>query len=359
MGCGSVKSARTVAPAEADAGTLVQRIKELEAALAAERSARQKAEADAQAAHAALSQGPGKLTLDVQLTNLAGDTLARSKVDPTLCNGAELKRLIEEQAQESNTNTTGPLILVNPHDETTRISDREPLLCDRLGLVGTVLQATSTSTFIVQAMSHPMEDLANLQHDAPQPDYGSIAIHDGALHFYGHGELNVRAGVRNDAPLAWLEAPSVPVWTATVSCKLEVAHSQVISLFTVYDGPNGAGALGFSFGPRTWGGNGIGYQSMNRQDKNGSDGQHCDFDADPFAWHQLRMRKSEDANHESLYDLAYRPLRESAEEAPWTQCEDSVRPFRNLHGHRIALGLKQGSGGPSEIVFKDLMVCEG
>ena len=144
-------------------------------------------------------------------------------------------------------------------------------------------------------------------------------------------------------------------------CKLVDAHDLVISLFTVYDGPDGSGTLAFSFGPRTWSGVGVGYQSMNQQDYNGDDGQHCFLDADPFAWHELRMCKREDASGGSVFDFAFRPISEDAEEAQWIQCAHSVPPFRGLHGTRIAIGLKQGGGWwkSSQITFKGLSVVEG
>ena len=41
------------------------------------------------------SAGAGELALDVQVLNMAGDTLAQSRVDPRLCNGIVLKHLIE------------------------------------------------------------------------------------------------------------------------------------------------------------------------------------------------------------------------------------------------------------------------
>ena len=186
-------------------------------------------------------------------------------------------------------------------------------------------------------------------------------MRDGVLYVLGHRDLNVWDGVRCNAPLAWIDAPLAPVWTATVSCKLVQAHEEVISLFTVYDGPDGAGALAFSFGPRTWSGIGVGYQSMNLQDYNGHDGRHCFLDADPFAWHELRMCKREDASRGSVFDFAFRPLDDNAQ---WIQCAQSVLPFRRLHGTRIALGLKQGGRSRrrwrfSEISFKDLSVVAG
>ena len=100
---------------------------------------------------------------------------------------------------------------------------------------------------------------------------------------------------------------------------------------------------------------------MNLQDYNGHDGQHCFLDANPFTWHELRMCKREDASGGSVFDFAFRPIHEDAEEGQWIQCADSVLPFRGFRGTRIALGLKQGGGRRkhSEITFKGLSVVEG
>ena len=199
------------------------------------------------------SAGAGELALDVQVLNIAGNTIARSRVDPRLCNGIELKRLIADQAQEPSSHASGKVILMGPNGE--RIGDSEPLITDRLGLL-----LTMTPTLVLQAIRQPAVDFATLHLDCPEPHSGSIEMRDDVLHVFGRGDLNVCDGVRCSAPLAWVEAPLAPVWTATVWCKLVEAHDLVISLFTVYDGPDGSGTLAFSFGPSTWSGSEVGYQ---------------------------------------------------------------------------------------------------
>ena len=73
------------------------------------------------------------------------------------------------------------------------------------------------------ASAGPVED-ERIEDAAAASDSGSIEMHDDELHVFGRGDLNVWDGVRCSAPLAWVEAPLAPVWTATVWCMLVDAH---------------------------------------------------------------------------------------------------------------------------------------
>ena len=96
------------------------------------RSGASRADNENGAENATGSVSAGELALDVQVVNMAGDTLAQSRVDPRLCNGIMLQHLIADQAQYA----TGRVILVGPNGSRLGIEDSEPLITDRFGLLG-------------------------------------------------------------------------------------------------------------------------------------------------------------------------------------------------------------------------------
>jgi hypothetical protein len=225
-----------------------------------------------------------------------------------------------------------------------------------------------------EARPHTME---NLIRDIPHK--GSTAVlKDGVLRISVAGECDCFNGKRSNAPLLWVAAPRLATpcnssnansfqlpccgWTAWIKCRFTEASDNAAALFTVYDGPDGTGHIGFLFGPRTLGGRGVGYQPTNVEECKASDD-------DPFIWHELRMRKysgKEDGSN-SLFDLAYRPCDEryaddaedsdsDPDEAEWITVAEAVKPFKHVEGKRIACGLRQAQKGRCQVEFKCLRI---
>merc|ERR1719323_622666 len=62
------------------------------------------------------------------------------------------------------------------------------------------------------------------------------------------------------APVAWLDAPKDETYTFEVDCRLVKGSNKLIAFVSVYDGPDGANNFPLTFGPRTWGGDGVGFE---------------------------------------------------------------------------------------------------
>jgi len=222
---------------------------------------------------------------------------------------------------------------------------------------------------------HSME---NLIRDMPQKGSATAVVKNEVLRISGVAEFNCFNGKRSDAPILWVGAPkpSTPStsldadrfarpccnWTAWVKCRFTEASDSAAALFTVYDGPDGTGHIGFCFGPRTLGGRGICYQPTNVEECKPSGD-------DPCIWHELRMRRydGEEGDSTSLFDLAYRPCDEryaadteeedsDPDDAEWISVAEAVKPFRNVVGKRIALGLRQAQKARCQVEFKCLRI---
>merc|ERR1712087_761411 len=85
----------------------------------------------------------------------------------------------------------------------------------------------------------------------------------------------------------------------------------------------------------------------------------------------LRMRRYwSKVDNVSLFDLAYRPIDEEyaddledsesePDESEWISVAEAVRPFHDISGDRVALGLRQAASGRSKLVFKELRIQKG
>jgi len=220
-----------------------------------------------------------------------------------------------------------------------------------------------------------LSNLENLIRDIPVKSGVTAVVKDEVLRISGTAAWDCFNGKRSDAPLLWVTAPKAGSsfqvdrgergsdWTAWVKCRFMEASDNAAALFTVYDGPDGSGHLGFSFGPRTLGGRGVGYQPTDLE-------EWAATGDDPFIWHELRMRRyGNTEDNSSLFDLAYRACddryaddaldMEDPAEAEGTTVAEAVRPFRNVTGSRIALGLRHAQSGKSQVVFKDLRIHKG
>eukprot|EP00927_Polykrikos_kofoidii_P073206 TRINITY_DN69276_c0_g1_i1.p1 TRINITY_DN69276_c0_g1~~TRINITY_DN69276_c0_g1_i1.p1 ORF type:complete len:291 (-),score=32.77 TRINITY_DN69276_c0_g1_i1:95-967(-) len=286
------------------------------------------------------------LVLEVQILGMDGSHIASVTVDPTTCTGEELKRSVD----------FGPAKLSLVTADGKQVPDRKPLLEDPLGLLSSAFACQTVAPLIVTAVRMPHTDLSTLSIDCPAPAMGFATIADDIMHFSGQGDLNVWNGVRNGAPLAWQPAPEASAWTAEVACRISEDGGRAIVLFTVYDGPDGSGKLGFHFGPCTWHTHGVNVQSMNMQDWKV-------VDANPFEWQELRMCRRTGANGGGIFDFFCRPLQceSGAVQPEWICCGTgkAPSPFTDMSGSRIALGLKRQGQGRTNVEFKNFVVHAG
>jgi len=193
-------------------------------------------------------------------------------------------------------------------------------------------------------------DLAKLRMDQPNPAATGIEVNGDRLILMGRGRLDLWTHSRDGAPVAWLDAPADETYTFEVDCRLVRGGNRAIAVMTVYDGPDGTNAFPFHFGPRTWGGNGVGYQNLGLQDYPG--GKNPGRGEDPFAWSRLRIVRRPGG----VFDTAYNRLDGSG----WIEVRSGEKPpiFHQVQGTRIALGYKQGDGD-GQIEFKNLVVHAG
>jgi len=193
-------------------------------------------------------------------------------------------------------------------------------------------------------------DLNKLHIDQPEPGRTDIKVSGETLTMKGSGNLDLWTHGRRGAPVAWLDAPTDDTYTFEVDCRLVLGGGTLISVVSVYDGPDGAYNFPFTFGPRTWSGNGVGIQNMGLQDYVRGPANEG-FGEDPFVWHRLRVVRRPGV----VFDTAYRRL----DGSDWVQVRSGMMPSHfKAKGTRIALGLKQG-GSNGEIEFRNLVVYGG
>jgi hypothetical protein len=223
------------------------------------------------------------------------------------------------------------------------------------------------------------QNLMNLVRDVPTGGRATVSIKSEVLKISGTQAWNCWNGKRDNAPIMWVKAPHggermeagthsarlrpPAAWTAWVKCRFEAASQHAAVMFTVYEGPDTSGAIGFSFGPRTLNGQGIGYQATDSNELNAF--AECDISS----WHELRMRRYNGIDGGSLFDLAFRPLNEDfaddmdsmndiePEEDEWIMLAEAIQPYNNIVGKRIALGVMQASSGRCEVHFRDFKLC--
>jgi hypothetical protein len=161
---------------------------------------------------------------------------------------------------------------------------------------------------------------------------------------------------RAKAPLVWINAPKGS-WSAMVDIRLDGScDDMVISLFGVYDGPDGSGNVPFSFGPRTWSGSGVGYQSMHLQDYSGADGKNADFKLNPYEWQTCMIVKHSDSTYDFYVCESTSPLGRK-----WKQITGNRLPVcavGSCKGERIHLGVKQKHDNPASIHFKNFKLAK-
>lgn len=190
-------------------------------------------------------------------------------------------------------------------------------------------------------------DLSLLRFDLPRPAVTDIQLSGDVLRVQGSGSLNLWTG-RDGTPIAWFDAPQDETYTFEVDSRFLSGSSQVILVMSVYDGPDGSGVWPFTFGPRTWDGDGVGVQLIPRGDYTG--GVNPGRGEDPRRWWRTRIVRRPGPT----WDFSYRP----AEGGDWVTVRTGVVPPQPVQGTRIALGLKQ-SGGSSEAEFRNLVVHAG
>ena len=187
-------------------------------------------------------------------------------------------------------------------------------------------------------------DLKKFHRDVPIRGTTDITTYNNTLYMSGVGAFDMWTDGRNGAPVYWLDAPKDETYTFEVDCWLE----KLIAFVSVYDGPDGANNFPFTFGPRTWGGNGVGIENIGgvySKDANPGLGE------DPFVWHRLRVVRRPGV----VFDTAYRRL----DGSDWVQVSSGMTPSHiQSEGTRIALGLKQG-GSYGVIEFRNLVVYGG
>lgn len=215
---------------------------------------------------------------------------------------------------------------------------------------------TPTTTTTTTPGCEPV-NMNDLQLDLPSPPSGSstdITVNGEILTVTGSGMLD-QWGTRNGAPLAWMHAPQSDIYTFEVDCRLVKGSDQLNSIMTVYDGPDGSQEIPFNFGPRTWGGQGVGVQKIMTtlyddytQRPNPGRGE------DPFLWHRLRIVRRPHPTGAS-FDVAYRVVGGG----DWVEVRKGLIPdYWKVKGTRIALGLKQKKGD-GEVEFRNLVVHAG
>ena len=191
-------------------------------------------------------------------------------------------------------------------------------------------------------------DLKKLHRDVPIRGTTDITTYNNTLYMSGVRAFDMWTDGRNGAPVYWLDAPKDETYTFEVDCRLVKGGEKLIAFVSVYDGPDGANNFPFTFGPRTWGGNGVGIEnigSVYSKDANPGLGE------DPFVWHRLRVVRRPGV----VFDTAYRRL----DGSDWVQVSSGMTPSHiQSEGTRIALGLKQG-GSYGVIEFRNLVVYGG
>jgi len=192
-------------------------------------------------------------------------------------------------------------------------------------------------------------DLKKLHFDAPIRGTTDVTIYNNTLYLSGVRAFDMWTDGRNGAPVFWLDAPKDETYTFEVDCRLVKGSNKLIAFVSVYDGPDGANNFPLTFGPRTWGGDGVGFEHIGgvyySQDVNPGIGE------DPFVWHRLRVVRRPGV----VFDTAFRRL----DGGDWVQVRSGVKPSHiQSEGMRIALGLKQGTSD-GEIEFRNLVVYGG
>ena len=193
-------------------------------------------------------------------------------------------------------------------------------------------------------------DLSKLHIDQPEPGRTDIKVSGETLTMKGSGNLDLWTRSRAGAPVAWSDAPTDDTYTFEVDCRVVLGGGTLISVVSVYDGPDGAYNFPFTVGPRTWSGNGVGIQNMGLQDYVRGPANKG-FGEDPLVWHRLRVVRRPGV----VFNTAYRHL----DGSDWVQVRSGMMPSHfKANGTRIALGLKQG-GSTGEIEFRNLVVYGG
>merc|ERR1719480_87012 len=105
-------------------------------------------------------------------------------------------------------------------------------------------------------------DLNKLHFDQPRPGSTDIQVSGETLTIKASGHFNIWTDGRKGAPVAWLDAPTEETYTFEVDCRLVKGGDKLIAFVSVYDGPDGANNFPFTFGPRTWGRNGVGIENI-------------------------------------------------------------------------------------------------
>ena len=199
--------------------------------------------------------------------------------------------------------------------------------------------------------------VGSLARDLPDSRRASIETAADTLNVSCRRACNAWVKNRDGAPFAWVAAPAGEAWDCCVDARLRAGcGAEVIGLFTVFDGDGGH--AGWSFGPRTWSVEGVGYQTHDLQDYDGGDGKHR-LGMSPWSWTELRMRTTDGGR---TFELSAReaPIGVPAEARDaWQTVRQSAVPFGGIRSSRIGLGLKTGKKhGNATIEYRALNLVD-